>query len=355
MPLTLSTRPTSRRHLLALISGAALVAACRGGGGGAGEGKPVTLRLGFFPNITHATALVGVEQGIFAKNLGENVTLKTSSFNAGPAAVEALFADALDATYVGPNPALNAFIRSKGEAVRVISGATSGGAYLVVKPEISDAVGLRGKKVATPQLGNTQDVALRSWLAGKGLKTTAEGGGDVSITPQENAQTLEAFRSGGIAGAWVPEPWATRLLQEGGGKVLVDERDLWPGGKYVTTHLIVSTKFLKEQPAAVEGLLRGQVEANAFVNSKPAEAQQSVNRMIEQLTGRPMAAPVISVAWQNLAFTNDPIASSLRKSADEAAALGFVKLEGVDLSKIYDLGPLNKVLKAAGQAEVMGQ
>src|SRR5919198_2322849 len=221
----------------------------------------VALRLGYFPNITHASALVGVEKGIFADKLGSNVTLTTQAFNAGPAAVEALFSGAIDATYIGPNPAINAFAKSNGEAIRIVSGATSGGAFLVVNPSITSPAGLKGKKIATPQLGNTQDVALRSWLKANNLKSDVQGGGDVSIVPQDNSQALEAFKSGAIAGAWVPEPWATRMIQEGKGKVLVDERTLWSGGQFVTTHLIVRTPFLKEHPDVVQHLLEGQVAA----------------------------------------------------------------------------------------------
>ena len=156
-----------------------------------------------------------------------------------------MFADAIDITFIGPNPAINAYAKSNGEAVRVISGSTSGGAFLVVRPDINTAQDLKGKKIATPSLGNTQDVALRAWLKSNGLATDTAGGGDVSVVPQENAQTLETFIAGTIDGAWVPEPWATRLIQDGGAKVLVDERDLWPDGKYVTTHLLVATKFLR--------------------------------------------------------------------------------------------------------------
>jgi NitT/TauT family transport system substrate-binding protein len=223
---------------IGLLLGAVLVA---GGPAGAStpvqsDGEPTTLRLGYFPNVTHATAIVGVESGIFEDQLGKDVDLELSTFNAGPAAVEALFADALDATYIGPNPAINAFAQSDGEAIRIISGATSGGAFLVVKPEIKNVKGLKGTTLATPQLGNTQDVALRAFLKEKGFETTTDGGGDVSIVPQDNAVTLAAFQAGDIDGAWVPQPWAERLISEGGGKVLVDERDLWPDGQYVTTH-----------------------------------------------------------------------------------------------------------------------
>jgi NitT/TauT family transport system substrate-binding protein len=357
------------RHALlaaALVAVVALIlGACGSGGstapaGGAGatasagtvpadEAQPVTLRLGHFPNVTHATAIVGVESGIFAKALGTD-KLEVQTFNAGPAAVEALFSGALDATYIGPNPAINAFAKSNGEAIRVVSGATSGGASLVVKPAITSAAALKGKKIASPQLGNTQDVALRYWLEDNGLKTDPQGGGDVSIVPQENAQTLETFKSGTIDGAWVPEPWVTRLVQEGGGKVLVNEDTLWPGGKFVTTHLVVRTEFLKQHPATVYRLLQGQIAANDFVNQTPAEAQKLVNQGIEKLTGKRISDAVITAAWKNLAFTNDPIASSLTASAQHAAGVGL--LQKVDLKGIYDLSLLNTALKNAGKPEV---
>ena len=311
----------------------------------------MTLRLGYFPNLTHATALVGVEKGIFQKTLGAD-KLETQTFSAGPGAVEALFSKAIDATYVGPGPAINAFAKSNGEAIRIISGATSGGAALVVKPEITRPAELRGKRVASPQLGNTQDVALRSWLNDNGLKTDAQGGGDVSIVPQENAQTLETFKAGDIQGAWVPEPWATRLAQEGGGRVLVDESTLWPGGKFVTTLLIVRNEFLKQHPGTVRRLLVGHVEANDFINAQPADAQQTVNAAIEKITGKKLAPSVMTAAWSKLTFTNDPIASSLKTSADHAVAVGL--LTKVDLKGIYDLTLLNAVLKAKNESVVSG-
>jgi NitT/TauT family transport system substrate-binding protein len=316
-----------------------------------GKEAPTTVRLGYFPNVTHATAIVGVEKGIFQEKLGDD-KLETATFNAGPAAVEALFSEAIDAAYVGPNPAINAFAKSNGEAIRIISGATSGGAALVVKPEITRAADLKGKKVASPQLGGTQDVALRSWLKDQGLTATAEGGGDVSIVPQENAQTLETFKSGAIVGAWVPEPWATRLVTEGGGKVLVDEATLWPKGEFVTTHLIVRTAFLKEHPQAVKRLLEGQVAANDFIADNEAEAQTLVNQGIEKITSKRLADPIIAGAWKNLRFTNDPIASSLATSAKHAEQVGL--LADVDLSGIYDLRLLNEVLQAAGERPVAG-
>jgi NitT/TauT family transport system substrate-binding protein len=311
-----------------------------------------TLKLGYFPNITHATAIVGVESGIFQKALGPGVTFTVSSFNAGPSASEALLNGAIDATFIGPNPAINAFAKSNGAAIRIVAGATSGGAYLVVKPEITSAAGLRGKKVASPQLGNTQDVALRTWLADNGLVTTREGGGDVSILPQDNAQTLDAFKSGQIDGAWVPEPWATRLVQEGGGKVLVDEKTVWPGGQYVTTHLIVRTDYLQAHPDIIRALLAGEIEATDLVNSDPAKAQALTNQGIRKITSKTIADNVITAAWPNLTFTVDPIASSLKGSADHATKVGL--LDPVDLTGIYDLRLLNELLQAAGKSPVSG-
>jgi NitT/TauT family transport system substrate-binding protein len=312
-----------------------------------------TLKLGYFPNITHATAIAGVESGILAEALGPGVTFETATFNAGSSAIEALLNGAIDATYIGPNPAINGFARSSGAAIRIIAGATSGGAYLVVNPDLDDVADLAGRKLATPQLGNTQDVALRTWLLENGLATDAQGGGDVSILPQENSLTLETFAAGDIDGAWVPEPWATRLLQEGGGKVLIDERMLWPDGAYVTTHLIARTDYLEAHPDIVRALLAGHLEANDLVNSDPPQAQALTNQGIERITGKALKPALIEAAWKNLTFTVDPIAASLKGSADHATAVGL--LDPVDLTGIYALDPLNELLRAAGKPEVSGQ
>lgn len=319
-----------------------------------GEIAPVqhTLRLGHFPNLTHATAIAGVEAGLFAKYLAPDVDLRIATFNAGPAAVEALFAGGLDASYIGPNPTINAYVRSRGEAVRVIAGATSGGAALVVRPGINGGQDLVGKRVATPQLGNTQDVALRSWLQTQGLRAETTGAGDVSVLPQDNAQAFESFRGGQVDAAWLPEPWASRLVVETGGRVLVDERSLWPGDQFVTTQLVVRTELLRDQPAVIERLLRGHVDTTRYLNERPDDAMQLVDRGLRRLTGQGTPSEVLASAWRNLSFTNDPIASSLRKSANDATELGFLNLGGIDLNGIYDLGLLNKVLAENGQPEV---
>jgi len=309
----------------------------------------VTLHLGYFPNLTHATALVGVREGIFAKALGPNVKLVTATFNAGPAEVSALFAGALDAAYLGPNSAINAFTQSNGSAIDVISGATSGGAELVVKSSITSPAQLKGAKLATPQLGNTQDVALRYWLKGQGLTSDTQGGGDVSIEPQANATAVEAFETGAIAGGWEPEPYATEMVKAGG-HVLVDERTLWPGGKFATTVLAVRKSFLAAHPDVVKALLEGQVQANEFVNSNPAQAQQDVSAEIGAITGKPLSLSIVTAAWPNMTFTDDPVAASFQTAADHAVAVGVAKK--VSLTGLIDLSLLNQVLAAANQPPI---
>ncbi|MFI5955714.1 ABC transporter substrate-binding protein [Cryptosporangium sp. NPDC051539] len=342
----------TRRQLFAGSASLGLLgalAACGGDDSDSGtDGIAKELRLGFFPNLTHATALVGVKEGLFTKSLGSQTKLTTQQFNAGPAAVEQIFAEALDATYVGPNPTVNAFVKSKGKIVRVIAGAASGGVAFVVKKGITEAT-LKGKRIGTPQLGNTQDVALRYWLKEKGLTATKEGGGDVKIQPQENAQILEKFTAGQLDGAWVPEPWVSRLLAAGG-EVLIDERDLWPNKRFVITNLIVRTEFLEKYPKTVKALLQGHVAANDAIKSDAAGSQQAVSDQIGKLTGKPLKLDLIKKAWPTLEFLNDPIASSLTAGAQHAEEVGL--LDKVDLKGLYDLKLLNEVLKEKGETSV---
>jgi NitT/TauT family transport system substrate-binding protein len=346
-----SFRSTSKLVALALaVTVAAVLAA--GSPASAAKSKstePVTLRLGYFPNVTHAPALVGVEGGIFAKELGSGVDLQLKTFNSGTEAIAAIQADALDASYIGPNPTITAWAQFN-KGVRVISGAASGGAYFVVKPNINSAADLKGKSVASPQLGQTQDVSLRVWLKDQGLNTDTTGGGDVSIKPQDNATSLDSFKRGDIVGAWVPEPWATRLVTEGGGKILVAESDLWPKGQYVTTQLIVTTKFLKAHPDVVQKVVNGQVAANDYVHKNVADSQALVSQGIQKATGKAISGDLVIAAFRNIEFTNDPIASSLLKDSNDAKNLGFPVADSY--KGLYDLTFLNKALKAAGEPAV---
>jgi NitT/TauT family transport system substrate-binding protein len=340
-------------RVLALTAAAALattaLSACGGDDEAAAGGAASALRLGYFPNITHAPALIGVKNGLFQQALG-STKLEPKTFNAGPAAIEALFSGAIDATYIGPNPAINAWATSKGTAIKIIAGSTSGGAGLVVKEGINTPADLKGKKIATPQLGNTQDVALRAWLKSNGLNADQQGGGDVSVLPQDNATALQAFAQGAIDGAWVPEPNLSRLILESKGKLLVNEKDLWPNGQFVTTHLIVKQEFLKKYPETVKKLLQGHLAAEKFIATDNAGAQQAANEQLGALSGKPLKDEILASAFKNLTFTNDPIASSLYTSAQHAQDVGLLK--PVDLKGIYDLGPLNELLKADGQPAV---
>jgi NitT/TauT family transport system substrate-binding protein len=311
--------------------------------------EPVTLRLGYFPNVTHAPAIVGVQTGIFKKALGDDVDLQLSTFNSGTEELTALQAGALDAAYIGPNPTITAWTQLD-KGVKVVSGAASGGAYFVVKPSITSAADLKGKTLATPQLGNTQDVALRNWLKSKGLQTATAGGGDVKIVPQDNATSLASFQAGSIDGAWVPEPWATRLVNEGGGKILVNEADLWPQGQYVTTQLIATTDFLKDHRDVVQKLVNGPVAADDYIQNNPADAESAVSDGIKAITGKALSGDLVIASFKNIEFTNDPIASSLLKDNSTQKSFGFPA--ATSLKGLYDLSLLNKALATAKEPAV---
>jgi NitT/TauT family transport system substrate-binding protein len=306
---------------------------------------PTTLHLAYFPNFTHAVGLVAVARGTIQKAIGD-AKLDVKAFNAGPALIEALLAGEVDIGYVGPNPAINGYVKSKGEALRIIAGASSGGALFVVRPEanINSAKDLDGKQLATPQLGGTQDVALRYYLQQNGLKT-ADKGGTVKVIPTQNPDILTLFKEGKIDGAWVPEPWATRLIQEASGKVLVDERTLWPNGKFVTTLVVVRTAFLKDHPDLVRKFLQAHVETVQYIQANADDAQHITNKEIERLTTAPLPDKVIKQAFSNIDLTYDPLPQTLLSVADSAYALGFLGDSKPSLDGIFDFSLLNDVLK----------
>ena len=323
-------------------------------------GNPAAeLKLGYFGNVTHAPALVGVSQGYIAKELGDT-KLTTQVFNAGPAAIEALNAGAIDATYIGPNPAINSFVKSGGESVNIIAGAAAGGAQLVVRPEIASAADLKGKTLASPQLGGTQDVALRAWLATQGYKTNVDGSGDVAINPTENAQTLKLFQDGKLDGAWLPEPWASRLVLTAGAKVLVDEKDLWDGslsgkaGEFPTTILIVSKTFAAEHPDTVKALLKGHVKSVEWLNSAAADEKAKViNTALKEAAGAELKADVIDRSLKNIVFTVDPLAGTYPKLLKDGVEAGTTKQ--ADINGIFDLRALNEVTGEKTSAAGLGK
>jgi len=329
-----------------------LVASACGSSAPASDDGPMTIRLGYFPTLTHAPALVGLQNGLLAGQLGDGVAIEQHTFNAGGDAVTAILSGSLDVGFVGPNPTVNAYVQSHGQAIRVISGATSGGALLVVRPDITSPSQLRGKKIADPQLGGTQDVALRWYLKSQGFKTDTLGGGDVSVLPQDNALTLNGFKQRQIDGAWLPEPWASRLVVEGGGRVLVDESDLWPDGKFVTTDLIVATQFLHDHPKRIKALLEGLYATVQFLSANAAQAQSIANAAVASITGKKLADGVVAAAWPHMAFTLDPLAATLQTSADHAHSLGL--LRDANLNGLYDMALLNEVLAEHNEPAVPG-
>jgi len=310
------------------------------------------IRVGAFPNITHAQAMVGKAQGTFEKAMAP-VKIDWKMFNAGPSVIEALFAGAIDMAYIGPNPAIAGYVRSDGEALRIVAGATSGGAALVVRNDsnINRPEDFHGKRIASPQMGNTQDVALRAWLKQHGLKTNDKGG-DVQVVPMANPDQLTLFLKKQLDGAWAPEPWASRLIREANGKLFLDERALWPGGQFITAHLIVSSKFLQAHPDQVKKWLRAHVEVTEWINAHPAEAKQIVNQQIQKETSKALSADVLNDSFSRLQVTYDPLRSSLLAAAKSSFEAGFLGRQMPDLTRLYDLTLLNQVLAEKGKKAI---
>ncbi|MFJ9724930.1 aliphatic sulfonate ABC transporter substrate-binding protein [Streptomyces sp. NPDC101209] len=309
-----------------------------------------SVKIGYFGNLTHATALVGREQGLFQKELGATKA-EYATFNAGPSEIEALNSGSIDIGWIGPSPAINGYTKSDGKSLRIIGGSASGGVKLVVNPKkITSLKDVKGKKIATPQLGNTQDVAFLNWAAEQGYKIDPQSGkGDVTVVRTDNKITPDAYKSGSIDGAWVPEPTASKLVAEGG-KVLLDESSLWPDKKFVITNIIVSQKFLDAHPKAVEAVLKASVESNKWIKANPDQAKAAANKQLEADSGKALPAKVLDPAWSSISFTDDPLAATLNTEAAHAVKAGL--LTKPDLKGIYDLTLLNKVLKAEGESTV---
>ena len=329
------------------------------GMGPACRAEKIVLRVGHFPNVTHAQAVIAhglsrTGKGWFEERLGPDVEVQWFVYNAGPSAMEAIFARSIDLTYVGPNPAINAHLKSQGEEIRIVAGACSGGAALVVQPDghIKTDADFKGKKVATPQFGNTQDVAARAWLQSKGLRITMTGG-DAFVVPTANPDQLSLFQRGEMDAVWTVEPWVSRLELEAKGKVYLEESSLWKdtNGKYVTTHLVSSVKFLKERPDLLKKWIAAHVELTKWINDHPDEAKRILNEEMKAETTRALPQATLDGAWKRLEITYDPVSASLLKSAEDANRIGFLK-EHPDLSRIYDLKLLNEVLREKGLAEV---
>jgi len=334
--------------ILGLLIAAGIVAQPSISNHGFSQDKKV-LRIGYFPNINHAQAVIGIGNGDYQKVLGTNIEIKPYIFNAGPSAIEALLAKQVDVAYVGPNPAINGYVVSEGKSVKIIAGVSSGGAVFVVRSDsgINSVKDFAGKKFASPQLGNTQDVALRKYLLDNGYKTK-EKGGNVEVLPVKNADILTLMLKKEIDGAWVPEPWGEKLIKEGNGRLFLDERTLWPDNKFVTANIIVNPQYLQENPDVVRKMLEAHVNETQWINSHRAEALKTFNTELKRLTGQTIPDEQLSAAFSRLEITYDPLKESLFKSANDAFDVGFLGKTKPDLSGIYDLNLLNEVLMKKG-------
>lgn len=308
-----------------------------------------TVRVAYLPNVTHVQPLVGLPRGIFQQELGQ-VKIQTRVFNGGPSIMEALLGGQVDIAYAGPSPAVNGYVQSQGRAVRIIAGAVSGGASFVVRDGagISSAADLPGKRIASPQLGNTQDIALRWYLAEHGLKPK-EKGGSVTVLPVSNPDILSLFLREELDGAWVPEPWPSRLVAEAGGRIFLDERDLWPAGQFAATLVIARTTFLQQNPNLASRWLQGHLRATQWAQQNPREAQQAVGAEIQRLTSVTVSPDVIAAAWGRMSLVTDPLLDSVTQAATRAHALGYLRTNP-GVGGLADLSALRRAEQALAQA-----
>ncbi|MBA3881919.1 MAG: ABC transporter substrate-binding protein [Chthoniobacterales bacterium] len=316
------------RKLILLLAALAAFIPC------ANAGKKV-VRIGHFPNITHAQGVIAhamtrQQKGWFEQRLGPDVEVQWFTYNAGPSAMEAIFAGSLDLTYVGTGPALNAYWKSNGAEIRVIGGGANGGSALVVAPDsgIMKAADLRGKKVATPQFGNTQDISCRAWLKPQGFNITMTGG-DVTVMPTANPDQLQLLQSGGVQAVWTVEPWVTRLEHEAKARVLVEESDV------ITTWLVSSAKFLKENADMTKKIAAANAELTEWIKANEAEAQQLLVVELKEETRSDFAPDAVAQAWNRITFTPEVSQELVNKAVEDAKVTGFAK-GSTDISKLSE-------------------
>jgi len=294
------------------------------------------IRIAYFPNIGHAVPIVGMEKGFFENSIGEQATIETRVFDSGPQAIESLFANSIDLAYVGPGPAITGFLNSENHNVKILAGAASGGASFIVHPnsEISSASDFAGKKIAVPQIGNTQDISLRHYLSENGLKP-AEKGGSVIVYNIPNPDVFTLFVKGDIDGAWVAEPWATILETELGGKRLFHEEELWPDKTFASVLLIGNANYVEQNQKLVSDFLTSHQETAIWINQNPVETRIVFNDFLKSHLGQPLSDDVVDIALSNLVISDDPQSDSVHSIAKKADALGYLGRNGYDLTTIF--------------------
>jgi NitT/TauT family transport system substrate-binding protein len=303
-----------------------------------------TVRVAFFPNLGHSIAIVGTEKGIFAEKLGNQTVIETRLFDSGPQVIESIFANEIDLAYIGPGPAINGFLKSDGKALKILAGAASDGVSLVIhhNSKIESVADFPGKRIAAPQIGNTQDISLRNYLYQNNLKP-AEKGGSIYVINVVNPDIFTLFSKGELDAAWVPEPWATRLVQQLGGIRLFQEKDLWPDQKFSSAVLIVRSEFLEKHPDTVQKWVEAHVQTSDWINEYPAETKLIFNDFLKKKTGKTFPSEILNEAFSNLQITSDPIESSINTFAERANSLGYLGREGYSLEGIFYTEPLNSI------------
>lgn len=328
-----------------------IAAGCNNNSGGDkdanGKYEDVVIRVGYFPNITHSQALVGLYDGTFQKALGSKVKIEEHTFNAGPAEIEALLAGEIDLGYIGPVPAINGFVKSKG-GLRIIAGATNAGAILLARKgtDITTIADLNGKIVAIPQLGNTQDISLRNLLSQANLKDAAKGG-TVTVIPAENPDILTLISKGEVDAALVPEPWGSRIIKQASASVVLDANQVWRNGKYTTAVVIVSKKFLDDHPDLVEKWLSAHVDITERINKEKKNSETIINNMIKKLTRKSLPEDVLTSSFKRMVVTYDPEKDSVEEFVKLSVDNAYIK-GNPDVSGLFDLSLINKVLNTKG-------
>ena len=294
------------------------------------------IRIAYFPNIGHVIPIVGMEKGFFEKSLGDSIQIESRIFDSGPQAIESLFANSIDLAYVGPGPAITGFLNSENHNVKILAGAASGGASFIVHPnsQILSASDFAGKKIAAPQIGNTQDVSLRSYLFENGLMS-ADKGGSVIIYNIPNPDIYTLFVKGDIDGAWVAEPWATILETELDGKRLFYEEDLWPNKEFASVLLIGNVDYVENHLQVVSTFLTSHHETAVWINQNPVETRIIFNDFLKSHLGKSLSDDVVDTALSNLVITDDPQSDSVYSFAKKANALGYLGRNGYDLTGIF--------------------
>jgi NitT/TauT family transport system substrate-binding protein len=296
------------------------------------------IRVAYFPNITHAVPVIGIQKGIFQDKLGNNTAIEPILFDAGPQVIESLFAGSIDIAYVGPGPAINGFLKSEHHDIKILSGAASGGASFIIHPDskINSAADLAGKRIAAPQIGNTQDISLRSYLSGNGLKP-AEKGGSVIVLNVSNSDIYTLFAKGDIDAAWVPEPTATILVQQLNGTRLFNEETLWPDNKFASVLLVAREEYTKQNPDVIHKWLDAHKQTINWINSNPEQTRIIFLEFMKKETGKSLSDDLIDEALSNLDITSDPVASSIHTFAQRADTLGYLGRHGYILDGIFDI------------------